>query len=434
MSIIHTYTDISANDDLEDLSLEDLEVVTPLKPKKSPTTLTRDEICYWDYVPNEVLLNIYNYLDETDVGRMGIVSRRLYDLLDDERVWSEKCKSWVGMTGEDTTGKSKEYFINKYLEHKGAGDIIDISSAHKSTTEKLKKWVGYSRYCGFSFYSMEVPFFTYFLIWSILLPIRADEYLLCSYHFIFIPVYFAFFHLLVALILTDIFVCAFGKYNDWKVINFITLILSAMTPCWEYRKISLYVGTLGILASFIVLAEYEDQTGSLSDSGYIYLPLIIMIGIFIFFWLIWKKHSVCFENKTFVGFGVGIPTLVVVSIILLIWAKSSFIETYDWYSAFSLWWILLLCGAIALFITWPIYLCSHTQSRDSKLYLALLTHGTITVVFLTIWFALLSNNLESQYRDLPMYGWVPMFIPLWIFMISCIGGSAYLGYWIDTNP
>lgn len=72
----------------------------------------------------------------------------------------------------------------------------------------------------FRFQGLEIPVVALFSIFSLLINLRADNYIECSYHLVFLPVYIAHLHVFMCLFLGDFLNGYFdyvGLQPDWKI-------------------------------------------------------------------------------------------------------------------------------------------------------------------------------------------------------------------------
>jgi len=113
------------DEDHEDLDLSALEVVKVDSHEES-THIEEDEksinvlpkptldlnfskpntLPFFDFMPDEVCVNIYKFLSEEQMVTLGRVCKRFYELLNEKFVWEQKAKNWLHLT---PNAKQKDY-------------------------------------------------------------------------------------------------------------------------------------------------------------------------------------------------------------------------------------------------------------------------------------------------------------------------------------
>lgn len=362
---------------------------------------------------------MFDFLTTEELVKTGQVCKRFCELLNDEIVWESRCKNWkYYVPGTYEKEGVKEYYVSKYKTHlskeQNAERQRELQEQKQRNEDTRDSWVYFMDRTYFRFHGMEIPVVILFSIWSLLIALRADEYIVCSYHVVFVPLYVAYLHVLICFLLTDILNFYFEEslqtYHDWTVHN----LTSALARVGHGGgRLVLYLTWLWSLLFFVFIAIGMDDKVS-EDGGHFHTGYsIIFFGVAYFIytlsWCAACEKALCLPVVCF-------PWLGVMWILLFIWVKAEEYTQFNWWAALSPWWIVGICVFFPLVVAWGmiIFRCADHWYK----YVAIPV--TISLSSLVTWFAFLAWNMELYERDLPTWSWTLVNLPLFLGEIGMI--------------
>jgi len=277
---------------------------------------------------------------------------------------------------------------------------------------------------------MEVPFMLCVLLWTIFLALRADEIILWNYHWVYTPLYVMFVYIFFALAMVDYYQArkrymeALGIHVYWPAQNVMTLILSEVK---SFRmKNVIYLPYACIVAFFVLLAEFKNQDRIIWESGWVMVPFAVLLFCYTLLFIFWRGSTYsgrpyCWGDKAIVGLILFIIVCIVIWILMFWWTKADGIADFNWYAAFSPWWIIAIIATIAEIAGWIAFLVDGRFSSDKTIWLGVLGSTTFILVTTVTFLGFLTYNLEKLYLDLYVWSWVVIFVPLWILLAGCAG-------------
>jgi len=261
-----------------------------------------------------------------------------------------------------------------------------------------------------------------FGIWIVLLPLKLDNIIEWTWHYIYFPWYIFLIHFLVGISTLDL-ISIFYTTDDgirtfmYKKISEGYSFMVLFTKTQNIRGI-VYLSAASFLAFFLLLAEYH-QNHSYPEQ-LIWVPMwVFLTGWFLTLCTgcgVYKSLLNCRDGWRF---GLIFPYFYFVWTILFIWAKATDVATYTWPVALVPFWILF-GGGLLLSITGMFFFCCDGGSE--KHLVGLMSFGFIAILVpLLVWLSFIIDNLESQLlRGEITRPWVIVFIPGYIIVIEIL--------------
>jgi len=281
------------------------------------------------------------------------------------------------------------------------------------------------------------------LAWSVLVAVRADDYILWNWHAIYSPMYFAYAWILCGFLSTD-----YLKYrldNQVGLQGQITVNAeSVMTLILEefslgLGKCSLYVGWALSLAWLILVADYQNYDSKIVTAGGSAVTLIPFL--FVIFWILFVLklfHS--YDKAAIAAFCLFVCSCIT-WIYLPIWLKADnwTVPSFTWWAAFHpLWMVLFFLLFVlipaTLFTMWA-WLWSNELSfytDEGQLVFGLGVCGwSFVAVF--VWVGFLAANFEWEDHNQPTWLYVIVFIPLFAAEIAILLGCLWWDKWMREH-
>lgn len=124
---------------------DDLEIIVPDSEEGSADSSDDGDavaagpaVDYFAWVPDEVILNVYGYLDEQMIGRAAQVNSRWNKLTFDDDMWQEKAQAWGYIPKNQLApGRERSYYVQKFLDQKTADKRAkDAAERNRRDTKK----------------------------------------------------------------------------------------------------------------------------------------------------------------------------------------------------------------------------------------------------------------------------------------------------------
>jgi len=431
------------DEDHEDLDLSALEVVKVDSHEES-THIEEDEksinvlpkptldlnfskpntLPFFDFMPDEVCVNIYKFLSEEQMVTLGRVCKRFYELLNEKFVWEQKAKNWLHLT---PNAKQKDYqeqalrsfYIKKYQENKDKKAKHERQLKEESALRKERKAMLVTddiiKHLFYERYSMDWPAMIALVIWTILLIIRIDQITEICFHTVNIVFYVILSWFVLGLFSVDfIGFCLtrtktewYARERKWKNTKSFMRLFSRSG---YYRANGIMLGVSCILFLFL-LAEFEEN--NITQMWPAVIPLIVtsimmscIMGIEVCLGLIWLSLTVVWQ-------------------IAFIWLKGEFYLDINWYATMVPLWIIVGGGFVGMCITSTVF--STCAFSGWELVVVFWTF-TWPLGFITGWLVHLCFNLEQEIVDLPMHPWSVVFTLVWVFYAFGLSVCAYIEY------
>jgi len=273
---------------------------------------------------------------------------------------------------------------------------------------------------------MEVPTVLAILLFTIFIALRLDELIDWNFHLIFLPLYLAMANIFLGLSTTE---CVYyylrskrppgsTYYNADSISakSTASLVYEEITPIPKHfrSKGGSFLWWATVLISFILLAEALNRAG-LFHTGWCLLSLLLGLLLLSCCYLSWRPNGIFWAGDKIKGGMFLCAVFFFFSwMALFFWFKSEWIADFDWYVAFTPWWIIGIVSFCSLCISWGAFLMNWNSS-DFWLFASLI--GTATTAFFTIgaFLVLLAYNLERNENDQPAMAWTIVICPIIIF-------------------
>eukprot|EP01125_Pyxidicula_operculata_P012981 TRINITY_DN4273_c0_g1_i2.p1 TRINITY_DN4273_c0_g1~~TRINITY_DN4273_c0_g1_i2.p1 ORF type:complete len:462 (-),score=54.09 TRINITY_DN4273_c0_g1_i2:67-1452(-) len=425
-------TETSENSEIDLHALDIIKVDTSDEDKEPDTSEVTDptQLPFFDYMPDEVLVNIYSYLSEQEILSVGQCCKRFYELLNEETVWDEKARGWANLrvSKANVADKSlREYYTAKYKQNKDIQKQKDHQEQLRREQEaqqerEFRKYVVWN-VLWLSMFSMEIPLTILIFIWTIFLALRADDTILWDYHRVFSPMYLAHVQFFCGLVAGDCIKWNKDNYREFLDIrSLMTLILRKAAPLDSRRKFSIYWLWMCSFLFFLFLAQSLEDSNEFFSSGYVLIPIFAVFVCLAPIFCSWCSCR-CRESTVVSTIMLCITFWVIIWAMIMIYLKSESYVSYSWAATFSAIWGVFI-ALLTVYIVIGTLLCLD-GGNERKWCRRTALPIVIAFILIVIWLILMTVNLDKFYSDEPTWPWVYTCIPLYIFL--CMGIIALCG-------
>jgi len=260
------------------------------------------------------------------------------------------------------------------------------------------------------------------------MALRDDEVFICSYHLVFIPLYFGYLYVAASCFLA--FPLAESARNAGIYPTYEKNLLSFIaeeTKLWGFPIVG---APWAVSLSFFIIYDFAKDSDGEIDESYSLIPfaLVAVPAFFtcfgVFFYQRVKKCR-CNEECGFSTFGMLVFFFYFAWLFAFLAVKSDFYVSFNWgvtfipfYLIFSGIFIGYSAGAIAM-LNGP----SHNERKIFILFSLFFVPGFLGLV---AWFVLLNINLDAQDRDLPMLPWILVDTPVIVMEVAFTAGIGFL--------
>jgi len=280
----------------QEINLAELEVIeiedsdeenVGYKHGEKSAKIKRSDIAYFDYMPDEVIFNIFNRLPEKDMGRFACTCKRLYAYMEEEDIWKKKAQNWINLRvsrGNKASENLREFYVAKYKENEQKEEAQRLARIQQEKRLKrdnrIKNTIATYNSTIFNYRTYDIPICLCVILWTVFMAIRADEYILWSYHLVFLPLYVGYFYVAVSCFMAF---PAAQQATDNSIYptyqkNLLALIAEE-TKLWGF----LIVGApWSITLSFFLIYAFVKESDGLLTESFAFIP-IAMVAIPAFF-------------------------------------------------------------------------------------------------------------------------------------------------------
>jgi len=278
------------------------------------------------------------------------------------------------------------------------------------------------------------------LIFTIFIALRVDEVILWNYHLVFLPLYIGMANIFCGLSTKDGVYAYFKAHKipntyptteSFSTKSTATLIYEEITPVTDRprAKCSTYIWAGTVLSAFVLLAQALNYQGIFATA---WCLLVLMVGISLLAccYLSWFPSSkFCNGDKCKGGFALCMLFMYFTWMALFLWSKSEYeVGYFNWYAAFSPWWIIGIVSFGTLGVSWVAFI-SNRHSSDFWLFAGMIATATIAFFTICAFLILLSYNLDAVENDEPTYPWILVATPMIIFEVYSFCACCFLtGY------
>jgi len=420
--------------ELEVIEIEDSDEENPKTKEEKKGDAKRSELAYFDYMPDEVIFNIFNRLPERDMGRFALTCKRLYGYIETEDIWKPKAANWINLRvsrGNRASENLREFYVAKYQENaRKEEEQRRARIVHESKLRKEKRIKDVVEVCNstiFNYRVYDIPICICVIIWTILMALRDDEYILCSYHLVFLPLYVGYFYVAASCfvafpILEAANTAAIYPTFEKNLLSFI----ADECKLWGFPVVGV---PWSVSLAFFMIYDFAKESYGEIDESYSFIP-IALVALPSFF----ACFGVCFYQRIKrcrCNEECGISTFGMLVFGYFGWlfaflaVKSDYYVTFNWGVGFIPFWLIFsgivigyTVGAIAM-LTGP----SHNERKIFMLFSLFFVPGFLGLV---AWFVLLDINLDAQDRDLPMIPWILVDTPVIAMEVAFTVGIGFL--------
>eukprot|EP01124_Arcella_intermedia_P003954 TRINITY_DN12235_c0_g1_i1.p1 TRINITY_DN12235_c0_g1~~TRINITY_DN12235_c0_g1_i1.p1 ORF type:complete len:440 (-),score=79.34 TRINITY_DN12235_c0_g1_i1:98-1417(-) len=380
------------------------------------------KVSYFDFIPAEIALKIFSYLNTKETFRLSFVCRLFFEILQDDEFWGKQATSWHFHNKPDNPTNVLSHYGKEYQKHLQEGKRLRRQERRTKRAEALTRLTSRLKQFGeiyLGFESMETCFLAGFSLWTLFLALRADELILWSYHAVFLPIYLVFAHVLLGLLFTDALHC-FLWYNGltitWRV-GSLLLLLAKRTRAMFRTKATIYL-LWTLLFTCLVIEAHKLEDPSFEELGYvintyIFYAFNIFLVLVYCFWF--PSGKCCKSDKCWISL-TSIGILAIYWVILFITAKSAGEVDFTWLDAFVPVWVLIGISLFTLFLLSGLFF----SAGERGLVMGFCVPCFVFLVFIAVFIQFLSFNLEQEAEDLPAWPWVIVYIPLFCLEIIVI--------------
>jgi hypothetical protein len=424
---------------------DDLEIIIP-DSEEGSTDSSQDDgagvvgasdgVDYFARVPDEVILNVYGYLDEQMIGRAAQVCGRWNSLTFDDDMWQEKAQAWGYIPKNQLApGRERTFYVQKFQEQKSRQKAAELAAERNRKDTKKRGAADLTEvFLYLFFFNRVVDYISIFclILTTIFATLKLEGAVDWTWRNTLIPIYIPIFQIALTIPSFDLARKTFGT----------ALIDDRIGPghaVWQflfarYRKFRgmTYSLIMCLLIFFILLiiklnGAPNGETGL--PLGVVFIPLFLLILI-----TFTAPLTGCGTSDTCCGsYRSGVDRIIMSGAMIVLFLVFLFITLkvdgviqWDWYIVLIPLWLLfclIICMPVTLLCLSCCCDCWEDNSRllsDKWVFwnICMLCWVFLLAPFLT-WFSLIALNMEG---DAPTRPWRIIFVPIYLVEVLLFAG------------
>jgi len=393
-----------------------------------------EDLPYFDFLPDEVLFNLFSMLNEREMGRFAMSCKRFLAYLDVSDIWQSKAINWKNLHTE--RDRDRKYYVSQFKENEKIEKDAKVRAVEAEKKNRRDQFVRNSlkfyRKTIYNWRVFDIPILCLIIIWTVLMALRDDEFFVCNYHLVFLPLYLGYFYVFVASCLAFP-IAEEAQSRAIYDIQYPPTLLSALAKEFTLGSFFFVGGPWLISLLFFILYAIAKESNFIISDGWSFMPLAICATPACFFCCFYCLSHMC---RSYRQEEAGIAFMGVVAYLYFVWlfaflaTKSAFYLYTSWAVALTPFWLILCSLTIPYFIGCCVFLCGGGTDRRIFLQLSIfLVPGFFAFV---IWMALLCWNLQQIENDDYQLLWIIVDIPVIVMEIIATIGIGYLLHQIEN--